>query len=202
LKSELNSLNEELAFPQSAFTTNESLGLNFSMAMNATFLRSGEAISITLNETNTLPHFNNITASNNWVYSGFPEQECSNGPGLSNLPIAMAIVQGYYSESDLNGTTSLPILSAPGGGVCPTIFFIPPSEYDFYPSSNVAAIVSNYGTLFFNVQNESISTSLSFSGYYNSSYPNTETIKFSPGVYTVIGGDEWGELVLLHFVVI
>jgi len=24
---------------------------------------------------------------------------------------------------------------------------------------------------------------------------------FSPGVYTIVGGDEWGDLVLLHFAV-
>jgi hypothetical protein len=112
--------------------------------------------------------------------------------------IIMAIVQGYYFKSDLNGTTSLPILLPPGI----FLFCIPeptPSEYDFYPSSNAA--IPQYGTLY-NNQSESISTSMSFSGYYNSSqWFSTETINFSPGVYTVIGGDEWGQLVLLHFVV-
>jgi hypothetical protein len=196
----LNQKYNELA-GLSASTTNESLGLTFNMAINTTLLQSGEAISITLNETNALPHFNNITASDNWLYSGFPEQICSDSPSFRNLPFALAIVHGYYSKPDLNGTTSLLILyplGLPG-----TVFCVftggPPSEYDFYPSSNVA-IARN--ATFDHDLNESISTSMSFSGYYNSSqWFSTETINFPPGVYTVIGGDEWGQLVLLHFVV-
>lgn len=41
---------------QSTSVTNESLGLNFSMATNTTFLQSRQAISISLSETNTLPN--------------------------------------------------------------------------------------------------------------------------------------------------
>jgi hypothetical protein len=198
LKSEFNRLNgTELIFPLSASATNESLGLNFDMAINTTLLQSGQTISITLNETNTIPRFNNVTASDNWPYAGFPEQICIPYPGLYNLPFALAIVQGYHSKSDLNGTTSLPILSPPNiYAYC--LYLATPSEYDFYPSSNVAFV---HGGTFFQNMNESISTSMSFSGYYNSSSFSSETINFSPGVYTVIGGDEWGQLVLLHFVV-
>jgi hypothetical protein len=37
-----------------------------------------------------------------------------------------------------------------------------------------------------------------FSGYYvGGSFKS-----FDPGVYTVVGGDEWGGIVLLHFVVL
>jgi hypothetical protein len=202
LKSAFNSLNEtELIFPLSASTTNEPLGLNFNMAINTTLLQSGEAISITLSETNTLTHFNNITASDNWSYSGFPEQICSDSPSFRNLPFALAIVHGYYSKPDLNGTTSLLILYPLGFPEAVSCIYTggPPSEYDFSHSSNVA-IARNAA---FNQDiNESISTSMSFSGYYNSSQMfSTETINFPPGVYTVVGGDEWGQLVLLHFVV-
>jgi hypothetical protein len=211
LSSAFNSLNQEykiLAESTSAqitSTTNPSLGLNFTLTMNTTVLQSGRVISINLSETNTLPHFNNITASDNWAYFGFPEQTCVSGPAILNLPFALAIVQGDYSKLDLNGTTSLPILSPPGLSLLiPCSLFWAPAEYDFYPSSNVA--IAHNGTVF-NVQNESISTSMNFSGYYSSGYYNSsgtyiyETINFSPGMYTVIGGDEWGQMVILHFIV-
>jgi type II secretory pathway pseudopilin PulG len=207
LKSAFNSLNEtELVFTQSTSTTDKSLGLNFNMAINTTLLQSGEAISITLNETNTFPYFNNITASENWSYSGF-EGQLGGGINLLNRPFTVAIVGGYYTASEIEGTNSLPIFSSPaiiyllnyaclGGNCIP----IPPTEYDFYPSSSLMII--NYNQSWgLPPLNESASSSMSFSGYYDNSSWNV-IHEFTPGVYTVIGGDEWGQLVLLHFVVV
>jgi hypothetical protein len=211
----------------SASTTNESLGLNFNMALNTTFLQSGQAISITLDERNLIDSFNNITASNNWAYSGFqPIGPCAPSPGLYNLPFTVAIVPGYYSILNLPEVSSLPIFFGPSNVPIFCIFLSPPSEYDFYPLSN-NVIIHVYEML-----NESTLTTLTFSGYYNTSDPiapsisqpsNNSTnqnitvtpfnltqivpysvpmINFPPGVYTIIGGDEWGQLILLHFVVI
>ena len=30
---------------------------------------------------------------------------------------------------------------------------------------------------------------------------NSQLTNFAPGVYTVVGGDEWGNLIVLHFTV-
>jgi hypothetical protein len=37
-------------------------------------------------------------------------------------------------------------------------------------------------------------------GYWMASQ-NLNEYNFTPGVYTVVGGDEWGSLVVLHFTV-
>ena len=37
-------------------------------------------------------------------------------------------------------------------------------------------------------------------GYWVAS-PNETLTNFDPGVYTVVGGDEWGSLVVVHFTV-
>jgi hypothetical protein len=44
-------------------------------------------------------------------------------------------------------------------------------------------------------------------GYWTDNYPldytgvNATFSNFQPGIYTVAGGDEWGQLVVLHFIV-
>ena len=187
-----------------SMTTNTSLGLSFSMSLNASVVPSGDAISVSLDEINIYDHFNNITASTNWAYTGFQSSSpCSPVLGLYNLPFTVAIVPGFYTELNLSGISSLPIFYGPYPFPLYCVFMAPPSEYDFLPLSNIA-IVHLYDPI-----NESTTTTLTFSGYYNSSTSITignlteispgTLINFSPGVYTVIGGDEWGQLVILHF---
>jgi hypothetical protein len=44
---------------------------------------------------------------------------------------------------------------------------------------------------------------LTINGYWpdDSFSSNSQLTNFSPGVYTVVGGDEWGNLIVLHFMV-
>ena len=48
---------------------------------------------------------------------------------------------------------------------------------------------------------EAMSSTLSFKGYWNGGTPGAFT-DFTPGVYTVVGGDEWGTLAVLHLQVV
>jgi len=188
------------------------LGLNFSMTLNTMVLDSGETISITLDEWNLLDSFNNVTASNNWTYSDFQGYACSvSSPALPNMPFGIAIIQGYYSEANLTDATSLPLFSPPGADYFCAAVEYPPSEFDFYPLSNNVIEQSPNNELGNNtpiITNEVATQTLNFSGYlapYNGNGTTqtinftTRTIYFTPGVYTVVGGDEWGQLVILHF---
>jgi hypothetical protein len=38
-------------------------------------------------------------------------------------------------------------------------------------------------------------------GYWTGAAPNATQQNFEPGVYTVVAGDEWGALVVVHFTV-
>jgi hypothetical protein len=186
-------------------TTNSTLGLSLSITVNTTVLRSGQAIAITLDEFNALDGFNNVTTSDNWAYSDFQGMPCTpDYPALPNLPFSIAIVQGYYTESNLTGAVSLPIFSPPGAFYGCPYMGPPPTEFDFYPSSDLT-IVHTSGISGSSLINESATQTLSFNGYcapYNSTSGTVQTINFSPGVYTIIGGDEWGQLAVLHFIVL
>jgi hypothetical protein len=71
----------------------------------------------------------------------------------------------------------------------------PPIECPFIPGA---------WSSFYPFQQGEIRVEYCFSanGYYTSSEPSEVIFKlFDPGVYTVVAGDEWGQLVLLHFIV-
>jgi hypothetical protein len=148
-----------------------------------------------------------------------------------NLPFAVAVLPGYITQSQLSGLAPLPIFYAPNipEYVCVN-YGVPPSEYDFYPYSehavaiNCSAVAYNGG--FFSILStaeEPVTSTLMLSGYYNSTNltsnatpsnqiyvplpgPNigissSPVVSFPPGAYTVVGGDEWGQLTVLHFLV-
>jgi hypothetical protein len=75
------------------------------------------------------------------------------------------------------------------------------SSYVFQPLSDTAAI--------FQVPESDAAFTLEMktefepapTGYWTSNAPNATLTNFQPGVYTVVAGDEWGALVVVHFTV-
>jgi hypothetical protein len=179
LSSEFNNLNDTLSFPLSTSTTNESLGLNFTMAMNTTLFQSGQGINITVIETDALNTTITINASYNWQ---LPSLWNGTNP-CNSLPIGLEIFKGYYTSSNI--LTAEPLsLYYPGIYFCPAI----PSvfSYTFQPLGN-----------------NSITTGITTNGYWAVNLKaQTAFNNFTTGIYTVAGGDEWGQLVLLHFTAI
>lgn len=71
--------------------------------------------------------------------------------------------------------------------------------YEFEPTSDNASI---YGSCDPNpcMTGVKMNSELSVKGHWTGS-PRSEFASFEPGLYTVVGGDEWGALAVLHFVV-
>ena len=46
-----------------------------------------------------------------------------------------------------------------------------------------------------------MSFNLKVRNYWRGDHPNAVLHNFEPGVYTVVAGDEWGTLVILHFTI-
>ena len=47
----------------------------------------------------------------------------------------------------------------------------------------------------------SMTDTVTSTGFWTGNRPNATFSHFTPGIYTVVGGDEWGVLAILHFTV-
>lgn len=182
--------------PISTFTTNTSSksanGLMLSLSLNATTFQPGQEISVVIDEQNTLATENNVTASYSWPLEGL-----SLGNPCKTYPMGMAIFQGYYTSSNVSSATPLRIYSPSNVTSCG----FPPavSYYSFAPLSDIANVFI-IGDLNPSLTDFKIRSEITVTGYWLNSQETTPN-NFTPGVYTVVGGDEWGALAVLHFVV-
>jgi len=164
-------------------------GLNLSLSLGSTLISPGRAISVGIDEWNTLPQENVVPSASDW-----PLQGLTLGPCGTNLPVGIEIVQGFYTSSNISSAQALQ-LSEPGIYSCPLILQV--SSYTFEPSSDVAGIVGSCDSS--PCFTESVNSTTYVSGHWTatSAFSN-----FTLGEYTVVGGDEWGALAILHFAVV
>jgi len=173
------------SYPTTLTTTNTSIGLNFTLTLNSTLLIGGQAINISASVTNDRSTFNNLTSASNW------SEVWLLGWGMIDSCNSFAnaqIFQGYYTQSNitsLQSGTELQLakpLFPPMG--CP---FIPGAWSTYFP---------------FQPHESQVGYQYSTSGDYGnaSSASSNSTFRlFDTGVYTVAAGDEWGQVVILHF---
>lgn len=174
---------------QSASTTNASLGLTLNVALSTVFIQPPEqGISITISETNILNSTNTVSAATEWPFSPLSLGSC----GVGSDPIELAVFQGYYTFSNISTAMELDLYQ-PGTYLCPPITMGSIAFYIFQPLSDMA---------FINSSNPGFGWPMNYTVMASGYYLGTDVHNFSPGIYTVVGGDEWGQLVLLHFVVV
>lgn len=182
-----------------AHTTNSALGLEFVLTLNSTMIRSGEAINVSMAVSNVLPKVNNVSTEKDWALPALLRWwPCT---GISPAPMYFAMFQGYYTMANVSSATPLPFFPPGSAASCPASRS--PNYFLFEPSGDE---VIGFGGHF------SMTTSESENGYYSTtevaSYEPNATqgtvpafLSFSPGVYTIAAGDEWGDVVTLHLVV-
>ncbi|MFI5421795.1 MAG: hypothetical protein ACHQ1H_12570, partial [Nitrososphaerales archaeon] len=168
------------------------------MFLNSTKIVSGQTLSVNISEYNALNTYNNVSAATNW-----PAQTASIALCNSGYPLRMGVVRGYYSSTNISSVQPTQI----GHVIDPNIvyacpIFLAPSFYNFQPQSDNASwcVVSERGACY---------SPLSHVNSFNSSWVGENSAEgiparsenLSPGSYTVVGGDEWGQMVLLHFLV-
>lgn len=166
-------------------------GLDVSLSLNATSIKSGQSVAISVDLTNVEQESNYIGAAGLWAAPGFQDGPCGN----VNFPMGYEILEGDQTLSTFKDVSPL-MLYTPGIYSCPMIL-AQVIGYRFEPLSNLVSLYqeSSAGP----VLTEKANVTVAFSGTWD----NTGAFHaFNPGSYTVVAGDEWGDVVLMHFSVL
>jgi hypothetical protein len=172
----------------SASTETEN-GLSLSLSTDRTTYQPGQEVSITFDEKNTPSTTNNVPATDN-----LPSEFMSGFPNDPSFPLGLAVLRGNYTGLNYSTVTPL-IIFHPGEVYTGTAIIAAPTSYSFQPFIDVATL--NGGDY-----NSSDAIRLHIEISVNGYWPNKESSSsrnLEPGVYTVVAGDEWGTLVILHF---
>jgi len=157
-------------------------------------------LTITVTESNLLTSVNNITEADGWAYpkgSLNPNGGC--GPDAP-IPVGFAVVQGRYGQENYTAAEALTLYNPNYIYMCTTIGFASPNPaYGFQPLSDAFAIPVGSSLPDHGVASLTFSTD----GYWTAGQGNVATTfkTFSNGFYTIIGADEWGNVVFLEFYV-
>jgi hypothetical protein len=193
--------------PSSATVTSVN-GLRLTASSNASELAVGQHLNVSLSIVNTLPKINIVKPSNEWLMHGVPVALWP--PCYFGLPAEAAVLQGYYSSQAIQSAANVTFnyICMEGVNVDHVIF---------QPNSDQVNLTGLYDVTGANQSLGPFHMSLSFTtgGYWNlqnlskelnipilgEQYPPRPPafIPFVPGEYTIAVGDEWGQLVTLHF---
>jgi hypothetical protein len=200
-----------------------SSGIELVGSINATTMTEGDRLNISITLFNSSPGTDNVsTSDDSWNVQGFPVAMWA--PCTLILPIEFTVVKGNYSLGELqamneNYTNATPYACADSYTV-QNIVFQPDSD-----EVNLTGVVGVNGELSHRqLGTYSLDTNFTVSGYwwypvtsadsgdlntpvpggFTFQYPEvspTDSTPFVPGVYTLIVGDEWGQVYLTHFTV-
>jgi hypothetical protein len=208
----------------SSSSLNSSTGLRLNLSLHA---NSNGTLTVAFDEFNTLDHVNNVTASGKWSFGGtgtnvslWAQEGC--GPFL---PAGYEVLRGNYGQNNFTEGTPLTLTAQLVGLFC--IANDPTPYYAFQPLSDVAGTYQyrNIPSLagIYNVTiDSSYASAGGWSGFWTGSTsqggagnvvggncPDANSTSGCPlvlnpfplGPYTVVAADEWGQVVVLHFVV-
>lgn len=172
-------------------TTNQTSlsALKLYLSTNSTSIQSGQAIGIDVSLNNTSPQQLTLPVQDNWPINGLGSGGCS------FLPIGITILDGYYTEQNMTDKKSLSFYFQPPCG--PFNVFFKNFAFQSLSSKAIAECESTDSYVF--------SCPKMIEMRYNVAYShvleNGDFQPFNSGVYTVVGGDEWGHVAIRHFTV-
>jgi hypothetical protein len=168
-------------------------GLNLSLSTDSTTYHANQAISIVIDETNTLSTTNDVPATGNLPSNDFAI-DTPNQPTI--FPFGIAVFRGEYTS--LNYSTGIPLVVFNPSDLYGGTPVVGPTSYSFHPLSDIANIES---PSYLPNSLQLIKDTLTLDGYWPNQDYGTQLIPFGSGTYTVVAGDEWGTLVIVHFTV-
>jgi len=202
------------------------------LSVNATTIPNQDAIGITASVLNTLPTANNLTASSAWAIDGLSAGPCDPGNATNKLyyPVGIGVFKGTYGLNNISAAGSpmfvwAEISCIADGVSVGTQFYalrsitsyslLPGSDNGTYAGYYAVPVtppppVCNSGVCTYTQTPETLAkgvfpTRIFFqdsinaangTGFYNSLHSAL------PANYTLVAGDEWGQVTLLHFSVV
>ena len=159
-------------------------GLTLNLSLNTSSIRVGHEIAFTASLFNMRTAENNVSSASNWALPNLVMGPC----GPTDSPIAFAIVQGFYTRltiSDARVQYGLGCVTVTGGA----------RFYLFQPVSNIVSVFGSCGP------NPCFTGPMISSWSLNGYWSENHYISFTPGGYTVVVADEWGDFEVAHFIV-
>jgi len=180
----------------SSLTTNSQL--RFELFLNSTSFKSGNGVMIGTGLFNVESQYNNISSAADWPPKTLILNALVNC-GVENYPLGLAIILGRYTSNNISSASSLYLWNptVPNNG-CPP-FSAHTYFYVFNPRSDLALPSG----LLQNSLPEPMDAIFEVNGYWTGSGFNTGVFHyFGPGTYTLLAGDEWGDILFLYFTVV
>jgi hypothetical protein len=180
--------------------SSSSNGLEFTMNLSPTTVYSEGAVDVQMNLYNALSVANDVSPADNWALTNQSEVSNSSsfGPGAcigSMGPYRVAVFKRFYGLNNYSGGVPLSIFPWPAQS---------PFNYcNFYVIEHSWLGSTSYP---FDPQSNNAKLSLPDQGSWTT--PMSLTVVLKPlgvslpaGQYTVVCGDEWGDLQIAHFMV-
>jgi hypothetical protein len=187
--------------PGGSSTSSSYDNITFTMTLNSSSIVNGSAVEVIMNLFNTLNKTNSVSPANDWQLtnqsevsnsSSFGPTACSGSMG----PYRVAVFSGFYDLSNYTHGTALSIFPWPA----------PSPAYNYCGTYIIEHSWIGSTTYAFEPESDNATLSLSGQGSWNTPMSLTVLLKplnitFPVGQYTVVAGDEWGDLLVAHFVV-
>ena len=161
----------------SASSLNPLTGLSLNLNLSTNY---NEWVILTVYEFNTLDRANNVSAADSWPSNASLFQWVRESYEANVGMTGYEILQGNYGLSNFTQGTALWLQPPPSLLGCCVEGEGSPSSYAFQPLSEANVLSGSYA------------------GYFVGGSTYTP---FSPGTYTVLAGDQWGQVAILHFIV-
>jgi hypothetical protein len=178
-------------------SANSTLGLSLVLSAAPSNDSVGQ-LAISAEVDNIRNTSNDVTSDNNWPYSPEslnPWNSCG-APGK----VGFGIFQGNYDLKNFSSATALRLYNLNNLFSCTVFTFVNTTlSYSFQPHSDILDWINSSSIP---VYNENVSISSEGGGFWNGQMGNATYHNFPAGTYTIIGADEWGQVVFLPFTVV
>jgi len=162
---------------------NVSNGLRLDLSITGSTVGVGQPLVVGVDSFNPGGAYLNVTSDKSWAVQGLRINSCY----TSVFPFGIALYQGSYTLGNVSAGKQLQIFpNVP----CP-LFIRLVTGYYFSPDSSNATVLPGTGPA------TRMGTTATISGVYTGQNGSAQPL--SPGMYTVVAGDEWGTLAFLRF---